>query len=359
MKILIDIGHPAHVHYFKNAINLFIANGHIVTVVAREKEISFDLLKEYGIPYISRGKGKNKVLGKLLYLFTGSFKIWRIAKKNKIDCYLSFASPYNAVSSVFYRKPNISFDDTEHNIFNHKIYVPLSKAVLTPSSFKRDFGVKQIRFEGTMESAYLHSKYFIKKNVDFDISSKRSPKSMNVILRFVSWQASHDINQNGFSNKDIFKLTEALEKHANVFITSEKNLPKELEGYAIRINPADMHHYMQKADLFIGESGSMATEASYLGTHSIVLNSASNEFGVFEWFSKYKTFYIAKDFNDVLSTSIKLIKKENLAEEAILEAQSIKESGICLTDFMVWFVENYPKSAKIMKENPEYQQKFR
>jgi predicted glycosyltransferase len=44
MRILIDIGHPAHVHYFKNAINQLQQRGHAVFVVAREKEVSFRLL---------------------------------------------------------------------------------------------------------------------------------------------------------------------------------------------------------------------------------------------------------------------------------------------------------------------------
>ena len=32
---------------------------------------------------------------------------------------------------------------------------------------------------------------------------------------------------------------------------------------------------------------------------------------------------------------------------------------IDVTAFLVWFVENYPKSAIIMKANPDYQLKFR
>jgi len=32
---------------------------------------------------------------------------------------------------------------------------------------------------------------------------------------------------------------------------------------------------------------------------------------------------------------------------------------IDVTAFLVWFVEYYPKSAKIMKENPDYQYNFR
>lgn len=32
---------------------------------------------------------------------------------------------------------------------------------------------------------------------------------------------------------------------------------------------------------------------------------------------------------------------------------------IDVTAFMVWFVENYPQSAKIMKENPNFQNRFK
>jgi hypothetical protein len=32
---------------------------------------------------------------------------------------------------------------------------------------------------------------------------------------------------------------------------------------------------------------------------------------------------------------------------------------IDVTAFMVWFVENYPQSIKVMKEQPDYQYNFR
>lgn len=50
--------------------------------------------------------------------------------------------------------------------------------------------------------------------------------------------------------------------------------------------------------------------------------------------------------NDI--ESIWLKRKENMLSDKI-----------DVTSFMVWFVENYPESAKIMKENPEYQKRFK
>ena len=343
-------------HYFKHVIQGLNRSGCQVIVVAREKEVTFELLKAYNIPFFSKGKGKSNLFGKFFYLFYGTLRIISIAKKNKIDLFLSFASPYNALASVFYRKPNITLDDTEHNIFNHQLYVPLSDVILTPESFKKDFGDKHIRFKGTMDSAYLNPTYFEHKDVQFANTSHHDKKI--IILRFVSWNATHDINQKGFSVGQIRKLIEKLREMAYIFISSEKPLPEDLHKYNLKIAPEEMHHYLAKADLLIGESGSMATEAAYLGTHSIVLNPAAYDFGVFDWFSKYKVFYIANDYEDVISTATKLLSRDDLKTEAKAEVDKIRNDSISLTDLIIWFIKNYPDSIDIVKNKQEYQITF-
>ena len=59
MKILVDIGHPAHIHYFKNLINILSKKDNQFMIVARDKEITLDLLNIYNYEYISRGSGGN------------------------------------------------------------------------------------------------------------------------------------------------------------------------------------------------------------------------------------------------------------------------------------------------------------
>jgi predicted glycosyltransferase len=44
MKVLIDIGHPAHVHFYKNTIKELEAKGHEVLVTARDKDVAINLL---------------------------------------------------------------------------------------------------------------------------------------------------------------------------------------------------------------------------------------------------------------------------------------------------------------------------
>ena len=52
MKILIDIGHPAHVHYFKHFIWTMREKGHTIYITSRNKEVAFSLLEYYKFTYI-------------------------------------------------------------------------------------------------------------------------------------------------------------------------------------------------------------------------------------------------------------------------------------------------------------------
>jgi predicted glycosyltransferase len=56
MRILVDIGHPAMYHLFKNLIREMEKRGHQVLVTAREKDVATKLLKAYNIPFIPVGK---------------------------------------------------------------------------------------------------------------------------------------------------------------------------------------------------------------------------------------------------------------------------------------------------------------
>ena len=46
MKILIDTGHPVHVHYFRNFIKIMEKKGHEFIVIFRNKEIEHYLLNK-------------------------------------------------------------------------------------------------------------------------------------------------------------------------------------------------------------------------------------------------------------------------------------------------------------------------
>lgn len=51
MRILVDVGHPAHVHLFRNAIHIWHQRGHRVVVTTRDKKVTSRLLSLYCVDH--------------------------------------------------------------------------------------------------------------------------------------------------------------------------------------------------------------------------------------------------------------------------------------------------------------------
>ncbi|KKQ11735.1 MAG: hypothetical protein US22_C0015G0006 [candidate division TM6 bacterium GW2011_GWF2_36_6] len=185
MKILVDIGHPAHVHYFRNFYQIMKGKGHKFLFIARRREVIEDLLKYYKIDYISRGEGKDSAFGKLFYMLYADFLILKHALIFKPDIFISFSSPYAAQVATFLNKPHIAINDTEHTDKVHsKFTYPFSKSIITPKSYQNDLGFKHVRIDNIIESFYLHPKYFKKDPSIFEFL-KIDSNTPYVILRFV------------------------------------------------------------------------------------------------------------------------------------------------------------------------------
>ncbi len=46
MRVIFDLGHPAHFHLFKHAITVLRDSGHDVEIIARQKDCLVDLLEK-------------------------------------------------------------------------------------------------------------------------------------------------------------------------------------------------------------------------------------------------------------------------------------------------------------------------
>lgn len=87
------------------------------------------------------------------------------------------------------------------------------------------------------------------------------------------WDAYHDVGFTGLSPGMLERLVDMLSEYGTVFISSENELPSALSPYRLRIRPEDIHHVLYFADLYVGDSGTMSSEAAMLGTPSIRTNT--------------------------------------------------------------------------------------
>ena len=179
-----------------------------------------------------------------------------------------------------------------------------------------------------------------------------------IILRFVSWNASHDVGHHGI--QDRAALVRELERYGQVFITSEGRLDGGLAKYQIKVAPEKMHDLLYYASLYVGEGATMASEAAVLGTPSVYVSSLVGTMGNFiELEQEYGLVFNYSDSDKTMNKAIELIQKPELKKEWKKKREQLLEDKIDVTAFMVWFVENYPESFIELKENPEIQYRFK
>lgn len=264
MKIFIDLGHPAHIHYFKNFITIMKSNGHQILLVARKKDVLQQLISNLGYEFIDRGKGAKSFLSRIVYLIKTDIKLFLLARKFKPDLFLSFASTYAAHAAFLSRKPHIVIDDTEHAKLELLLYSPFSETILNPSSFWKKYSKKQIFFNSFIELSYLHPRYY-EPNINILGKYGLKKKEIFFVVRFVSWEASHDIGEAGLTLEEKIKIVEHLSKKGRVIISSEMSLPQHLESYRLKIDPQDLHNLLFYTQLYIGEGATTASECVILG----------------------------------------------------------------------------------------------
>lgn len=356
MRILIDIGHPAHVHLFKHFAWEMQKKEHTIFFTCREKEYEIDLLTKYGFVFNSFGKKYNSRLGKLWGLAEFDLKEFIRGIKFKPDIFLSHGSIYASHAAFLLRKPHISLEDSG-NWEQIKLYLPFTKTVLSPSVLPEDLGFKQIRYNSYHELAYLHPKYFTPNQlINEDLHLNQDDNF--ALLRFVSWKATHDLGHKGLSSREKNEIIDyLLDANIKPIISSESILPDEYLKYRYSISSEKMHDVLSKAIIFIGEGATMASEAGVLGTPSVYINSISRSYCDDQ--EKYGTIYNYRRGKDVIKKVKEIIAMPNLKTEWQNRRLKILNDKIDLTSLLVWFVENYPESFKIMKENPDYQNNFK
>jgi hypothetical protein len=345
MRILFNIGHPAHVHLFKNLIWNLEKRGHKCKITTVNKEVSLQLLESYGFGYDVVGNAKSSLFSKATEMIKIEYRLYEIAKLFDPDVLVGgVGNVYVAHVGKLIRKPSIVFDDTEHAKIEHFLLDPFASVICTPSCFKKDLGKKQIRYNGYHELAYLHQNYFSPNPAVLnEIGLNKDDKF--VVLRFVSWNASHDIGQHGIQSR--IELVKELEKYGSVLITSEGPLGKELEKYKIKVSPEKLHDLLYYATLYIGEGATTASECAVLGTHAIYTNTLRLGY-TDEEEDKYNLVYNFSDKNTMekhtFDKALELLDNKDLKNEGKKKREILLKDKIDVTAFMIKLIENYPES---------------
>lgn len=364
MRILIDIGHPAHVHLYKNFIAEMKGKGHSVFVsVKKNVSSAINLLNLYKIPFVQIGNKSDSILGKAFSQIQFDLQIYKFVRKNKITIGLG-TSITNAHVSRITKMKSIIFDDDDDEV--QPLFVkyahPFCNSLLSPNVLTGKRKLKKtIYYPGYHELAYLHPLRFKPDPTVLDEIGLKNGKRY-FIMRFNVFKAHHDIGVKGLSLDQKLELVSILKPLGRILITTERDIEPELSEYQMKISPEKAHSLLAWSTMLIGDSQTMTSEAAVLGVPSLRCNSFAGRISYLEEEeSKYGLTYafIPEEFDKLKSKLAQLLEMGNLREEWQRRRQIMLKDKIDVTGFMVWFVENYPESIKEIKNSPDFWGQFK
>jgi predicted glycosyltransferase len=331
------------VHLFKHAIVAWRERGHRVLITCRDKDVAHQLLDSYGFEYISTGMAGKGRAGMGLEMLRRAAILWKIASRFNPDVFVGVGGPAYVHVGWAKRIPSFVFTDTEHAKLSNLISFPFATVICTPACYKVDLGRKQIRYNGYQELAYLHPSYFAP---DPSVCQEAGigPGERFFVIRFVSWGAVHDVGHAGFSTSAKHSLVRQLEKLGRVIISSESNLPPELQPYRMTVSPARIHDLLSFGCLYVGEGATMASEAAMLGIPSIYVSSLTA--GTLEEEERaYGLVHRITDEQQAIERAVELASRSGQQEEYRQRRQRLLADKIDVTAWMVDLVDYYASSS--------------
>lgn len=363
-RILFHLGHPAHFHLFRNVISNFKKKGFQIDILIKKKDTLEELLQKEAFEYknlLPRGR-KDTKFGIFLGMLKTDIRLLSYCLKRRPDIMIGTSYAISHVGKLLnIPSINVNEDDWDVVPFYSKLSYPWAKSILAPSVCRvGKWEKKTIKYEGYHELAYLHPNNFSpEKEV---VKKYFNPDEPYFIIRFAKLKAHHDTGIKGITTDLAKTMINILEPHGKIYITSEREMEPFFEKFRMNINPIDIHHIMTFSSLYIGDSQTMAAEAGVLGTPFIRYNDFVGKIGYLkELEEKYELgFGFKTDQSEMMIEKLKeLVKINEIKKTWIPKKEKMLSEKIDVASFMSWFIENYPSSVSVMKENPDYQYNFR
>ena len=202
-KIVIFLGHPAHFHLFKFVAQKLREKDFNVEFLVKRKDMLEDLVKAAGYDYTIVRKKERQSSSKMNIIWQTlkmDFEVSKYILKKRPDVLIGTYAP---VFSGYLGVPIIIFNEDDAAAVPRfaKLGYPRASEILAPTFC--DCGKwehKAIKYRGYQKLAYLHPNEF---TPDFEIAKcyLRNENRPYILMRFSKFNAHHDDNANGISNK--------------------------------------------------------------------------------------------------------------------------------------------------------------
>jgi uncharacterized protein len=364
VKYLFYFGHPAQYLFLRETIRRLVrSENHQVTILIKTKDVLEELIRADGFSYtniLTRQRGVSK-LAIALSFFNRLRLLVPIILRTKPDLLVGTDATIAQLGKLFGIN-RITIVEDDYGVIKNlaKLTYPFTQTILCPEICQvGKWNAKKVGYWGYMKLGYLHPVVFSPDPSCCD--TYRLPDRF-ALIRLARLTAYHDFGIRGMDSGLVQMVIDLLEANGlTVKISSEATIDAQFVSYLLEIDPLHMHHVLAQATLLVSDSQSMSVEAAMLGIPSVRYSDLAGRISVLEELEHtYALTYgvHAGDREGLIARLRALISVPALRETFQQRRQLMLADKINVSDFLEWFLENYPVSLKVMQQNPDSQSRF-
>jgi predicted glycosyltransferase len=172
------------------------------------------------------------------------------------------------------RSAVLSEDDASAVPMFRWVAYPFATAIVTPDGLAYEgYGKRHLTYPSYQELFYLHPSRF-RPDPGVRRELGLGPEEPYALVRLSALEAHHDVGARGIGASLLREVVRLLtERGIRTFVSGEKPLDPEWDALRVPIAPERIHDAMAFAELFLGDSQTMAAEAAVLGTPAFRLSA--------------------------------------------------------------------------------------
>ena len=276
MSVLIDISHPAHVHFFRPIIEALREKGVTVHVVARDKDVTVDLLESSGLEYeVVPMAPPGGLLASAGELVRRSLALRARIRQHRVRVVLT-RNPSGAIAAFGTRTRSIFDTDDGRSVGIHYWAArPFADIITSSVHDPENHGRGHRRYRAIKAQMFLHPDRF---TPDPEVRRRYlSDDERLAVVRFSAHDASHDRSISGISPSGRESILRRLSDFGAVLVSIEREGLQIWRGagpslHRQTVQPQHFHQLLAQSSIFVGDSQSVAAEAAVLGIPALRLS---------------------------------------------------------------------------------------
>lgn len=270
MRFLFDLVHPADVRFFREPIGRLQAQGAQILCLARDKDLTCELLDRFAIPFEIASRQGRGLMGLAGELVQRDWAMFQAMHRFRPDVATGFGGVAIAHAGRLAGVRAVAFYDTEPGRLQMALTLPFIDEWHVPEGWRGPApAAKTFRFNSLKELSDLHP-------ARFQPCPQRAralgldPDCANVFVRLSARAAAHDRGAKALNIGALSAALQAVFGRVRLHLSCEGAPPAGFEGFLYQGPPDQVHHLIAACDLACTDGASMAAEAAVLGVPAVV-----------------------------------------------------------------------------------------